>query len=376
MGVARRLAFGRLISLSGGSAAYIALIASIYGRTHSALWVSAAIFSGTVTSVIAAAPAGWVGDRFDRRAVLIASDLAAAAVSLGMALTGRPVALVALFGLLTIAESPFEPASAAAMPNVVGERDVARANALVAFTSSAAYLGGPLLGGAVLGAGASAAAVFGANAATFVVSGALVASIGRPFGSGDTAAHAGALAGMRLIAREPVLRRVVVAGVVSLFGVGIVGVASYPLSVDLGAGAQGYGAMTALLGGGGLVGAALAARLLRFRLQRVLVSSFATGAGGLALAGASPVLVPALAGMAVSGAARGLADVAETTLIQQRANDEIRSRVFGAQEGASHVAYSVSAFAGGLLTDLAGVRGAFAAAAACAAAAAIVASRR
>ena len=37
--VARRLAAGRLISLSGGSAAYIALVAAIYSATGSALIV-------------------------------------------------------------------------------------------------------------------------------------------------------------------------------------------------------------------------------------------------------------------------------------------------------------------------------------------------
>ena len=375
MGVARRLALGRLISLAGGSAAYIALVAAIYGRTGSALWVSAAIFAGTVASVVAAAPAGWIGDRFERRRVLIGSDVAAAVVSLAMALTGRPFALVVLFALLTIAESPFEPASAAAVPNIVAAEYVTRANALVAATSSAAYLGGPLLGGVLLGAGASAAAVFAANAATFVASAALVASIPRPFGRGDTAAHAGALAGVRLIAREATLRRVVVAGVISLFAIGIVGVASYPLSVDLGAGARGYGAMTALLGGGGVVGAALAARLLRLDPRRVLAWSFLGSGVGLALAGAVPALAPALAGMALSGAGRGLADVAQTTMIQKHAIDEARSRVFAAQEGAAHIAYSVSAIAGGLLTELAGVRGAFAAAAAFAVAAAAVVRR-
>jgi MFS family permease len=58
---------GRLISLSGGSAAYIALVASIYGRTHSAVWISAAIFASVVASVASAPLAGWIGDRFDRR---------------------------------------------------------------------------------------------------------------------------------------------------------------------------------------------------------------------------------------------------------------------------------------------------------------------
>jgi hypothetical protein len=49
--IARRLAFARLVSLSGGSAAYIVLVAALYGETGSALWVSAAIFSSVVSSL-------------------------------------------------------------------------------------------------------------------------------------------------------------------------------------------------------------------------------------------------------------------------------------------------------------------------------------
>jgi hypothetical protein len=144
------------------------------------------------------------------------------------------------------------------MPTLVGPEAVARANALVATTSSAAYLMGPLAGGLLLGAGASAPSLF-------VVSAAVVASIRRPFGSGGTESHPGVLAGVRLIRREPVLRPVVGASMASLLGFGIVNVAAYPLSLRLDGGTEGYGAMEALLGGGGLLGAALAGRLLTVR---------------------------------------------------------------------------------------------------------------
>jgi MFS family permease len=374
MGVARRLALGRLISLSGGSAAYIALVAAIYGRTHSAVWISAAIFASVVASVVSAPAAGWFGDRFDRRRVMIAADLAAAAGSLGMALSGQPWALVALMGLSTVVASPFEPASAAAMPNLVGPGDVPRANALVAATSSAAYLAGPLLGGVVLSAGVSSATLFVIDAATFLVSALLIATIRKPFGSGATDEHPGMLAGFRVIVREPRLRIPVLAGMVSLVGVGIVDVAAYPFSLQLGGGTRGYGAMTALLGGGGLLGAALAGRVLRAGSSRVLVWSFAAGAAGLALAGAAPVLAIGLGGMAIAGAGRGLGDVAATTLIQEQTNDAVRSRVFAAQEGAAHVAFSVSALSGGLLVQLLSARGAFAVATVFGAAAAAIAA--
>ena len=365
MAVVQRLAFARLVSLAGGSAAYIALVAAIYGETGSALWVSAAIFASVVTSVAAAAPAGWLGDRFDRRTVMIVSDLASVVVSLAMAATADHAwALVLLLGTSSATQAPFDPASASAIPQVVPERDVPRANSLVAASSSAAYLAGPLLGGALLGLGASPAEVFVADAATFLVSALFVWSVRRPFGRGSTAEHPGLLAGAHVIARERALLVPVLAGMLSLVGVGIVDVASYPLSLDLGGGATGYGAMTGLLGGGGLLGAALAARALRAGPVRVLTAAFAAGAAGIAAAAGAPVLAVCLVGMAVAGAGRGVGDVAETTLIQSRSADAVRSRVFAAQDGAAHIAFSVSAFGGGLLVELLGARGAFGVAAA------------
>ena len=375
MAVARRLALGRLISLSGGSAAYIALVRAVYdgGRP---LWISAAIFSSVVATVASAPFAGWLGDRFDRRAVMIGADLAAAAVSLAMASTTESAAaLVALMAASSVAQAPFEPASASALPNLVSEADIPRANALVASTSSAAYLVGPLLGGVVIAAGASAPTVFVADAGTFLVSALLVATIRRPFGRGSIETHPGVLAGIRVIVREPALRMLMLAGAISLVGIGIVDVASLPLSLHLGGGAAGYGAMTALLGGGGIVGAALAGRVVRRDSIGMLVGAFAASAAGLALAGAAPLLAIALAGVAVAGTGRGLGDVATVTLLQARAADEVRSRVFAADDAAGHAAFSVSAFTGGLLLHFVGVREAFAVAAAFALVAALVAAR-
>src|SRR6266508_401535 len=378
MDAARRLALGRLISLMGGSAAYIALIAALYERTGSAAWVSAALFAGVIGSVIGAPAAGHIGDRYDRRRVMIATDLGSAAVAGAMALViDRPAALVLLFGLLAVATSPFAPASAAAIPNLVGEEAVARANALVAATTSAGYLLGPLAGGLLLGVGASAPTLFAADGATFVVSAAFVASIRRSFGTvGGTESHPGVLAGVRLIVRERVLRLLMTASMTSLLGIGIVNVAAYPLSTRLGGGTEGYGAMESLLGGGGLVGAALAGRLLTAgRAPVIVVISFAVSGAGLALAGLAPVLAVALAGMAVAGTGRGLGDVADTTLVQARTVDAVRSRVFAAQDGAAHAAYSAAMLAGGVLVGAGGARLAVGTAAACGLLAALIASR-
>jgi hypothetical protein len=61
-----------------------------------------------------------------------------------------------------------------------------------------------------------------------------------------------------------------------------------------------------------------------------------------------------LTGVAFADAGRGLKDVTAVTLIQAHAADDVRSRFFVAQYGASHVAFSASAFTGVLPAELAG----------------------
>ena len=263
------------------------------------------------------------------------------------------------------------------MPNLVPAELLPRANALVAATSSASYLLGPLLGGLLLGAGASAPQLLAVDAASFVVSAALVVSIRRPFGlGGGTESEPGVWAGVRLIVREPVLRVLITASIVSLLGMGMVNVANYPLSIHLGGGTEGYGALEALLGGGGLLGAAIAARMLSAsRAPLIVTVTFAVSGLGLLLAGLAPVLAVALAGMAIAGAGRGLGDVADTTLVQARTDDARRSRVFAAQDGAAHAAYSAAMLVGGLIVATAGARAAVVTAGGCGLAAALVASR-
>ena len=173
------------------------------------------------------------------------------------------------------------------------------------------------------------------------------------------------LAGVRFIRGNRVLRLLVFAAMASLFGMGIVNVASYPLSLRLGGGTEGYGAMEALLGGGGLIGVALAGRLLTpSRAPAIVAISFAASSVGLAAASLAPALLLALAGFAVAGGGRGLGEVAETTLVQARATDAVRSRVFAAQDGAAHVAFTAAMLAAGVLVEAGGPRASVATAAA------------
>jgi hypothetical protein len=67
--------------------------------------------------------------------------------------------------------------------------------------------------------------------------------------------------------------------------------------------------------------------------------------------------------------------VADITLVQAQTEDAVRSRVFAAQDGAAHAAFSAAMLAGGVLVGVGGARVAVVTAAGCGLAAALVASR-
>src|SRR2546422_509840 len=113
----RRLTVARLISVTGSAAAFMALNFVIYERTQSATWVAAALFLTFGTIGFASPFAGALGDRFDRKKVMITSDLAGVGCFLAMALVHAPWLLLLFAFLAALAEAPFFSASSAAIPN-------------------------------------------------------------------------------------------------------------------------------------------------------------------------------------------------------------------------------------------------------------------
>ena len=165
----RRLALARLISITGSAAAYTALMFEIYDRTGSAVWLAASLLVTEGLTGVVAPLTSILGDRFDRRKVMIWSDLAAAACFAGMSVAPVPGPLVFVALLSAFAEAPFWPASGAAIPNLVPEDQVSWANSLIAVGRNLGIMLGPAVGGLLLAA-AGAPAVFLINAASFVIS--------------------------------------------------------------------------------------------------------------------------------------------------------------------------------------------------------------
>ena len=359
----RRLALARLISITGGAAAFAALNFTIYERTGSAAWLSASLLLTFGASGLFAPLGGMLGDRFDRRRVMIASDLAGAAAFAAMAFVEDPALLLAIGFVTAVVETPFWSASQAAIPNLVSKDELPWANGLLQLGANAGIMLGPAVGGvllAVIGSGM----VFGLNALSFVLSALVVATVRGRFSedrSEHEDEHRGIKAGFVFIAHDRILRILVIAWTVFVFGIGMVMVADVPLVEEFGSGATGYGLLIGCWGAGSVLGS-LAGRKLNERIEpkALFVGTAVIGVttAGVAL---SPWFPPVLVLILLAGAADAVVMVADRSIQQRRTPDVVRSRVVSASESMITIALAVGFVLGGPALELLGPRGVYAA---------------
>ena len=349
----RRIAAARLISIAGSAAAYTALMYTVYERTGSPTWLSATLFLTFGVSGFFSPIGGMIGDRFDRKRVMIVSDLLGAACFLAMALTSDPAWLLGFAFLSAVCETPFWSASGAAIPNLVPSDRLSWANGLVQLGKNAGVTVGPAVGGLLL-AWIGPSWVFGLNAVSFVVSAALVAMVHARF-SGDRTEeqereHRGLRAGFVFIGRDRLLRTLVLAYVALVFGMGFVMVADVPLVEHFGAGAVGYGLLITAWGGGAVAGSFAGRWLDKDREPKVLFLGLVLIGLTTAAIAVSPWFAPILVLALLSGLGDAVTIVADQGIQQRRAPDVVRSRVMAATEALVTVSYAVAlAFAGRVL---------------------------
>ena len=371
----RRVAAARGISLTGSQAAFAALAYIVYRLTNeSAAWLSVTLLLTMGMQGLVQPVASWFGDRFDRRRVLVVSDLLAAGGFVALAFARTPGQLVAIACVTAILEAPVWAVAAAAIPNLVDEDHLSWANGQVAIGRNLGSFAGPLLGTAIAAALApgmhplsdrlyvAGAFVFGINAVSFLVSAWL---IGRTPGRFNDERHAegehvGIRAGFRYAMSDRVLRAILVGWSVLILGAGLILVAELPLADSFEQGAFGYGLLNALWAGGAALGAVLAGRWLTARREPQTLL-FAILVGGLIMFGIgwSPLWILALAFVVTEGICEGFASVAEQGLLQRRTPDDVRSRVVGAVEAATLIALAISFAIGGQIVDVVGPRAAY-----------------
>jgi MFS family permease len=314
-----RLLLGSLAVSSCGDWLYnIALLAFVYERTGSATWLALTTAARVLPIVLLGPLGGVLADRWDRRRLIIASDLVRAALMVALAAVaalGMPVLLAPLLAAAATAAGTVQPPSvAASTPRLVAAADLQRANAARAAIGQGAIVAGPALGAVLLAASSPAVAIL-ANAATFLASATAIAAI--PAGPAFRPARAGA--GSRLLAElrggvdalrgAPAAVRVVAADVLCSAVYGVQTVALVLVAREVGAGAGGYGLLLGAFGVGGLAGAAVAGRLDGAQWRRTLAVALGLVALTAAALGVVGTLWLAVALAVAGGAGAVVAEV-------------------------------------------------------------------
>jgi MFS family permease len=358
-----RLYLAQLTSFAGDWFATVALLGLALELTGSSTIASLVLVLQTGGFAAAAPLAGILADRFDRRRLLVAADLARVPVALTFLLARDPdtlwIAFVAVL-LLAVGAAVFEPTSSASLPNLVEPDELPAANVLIGSAWGTMLAVGAALGGLVaVTLGRDAA--FVVNAGSFAVSAWLIVGIRRPLQAQREAGHAvmgGAIEAIRTAVRFARERRVVAAFVLSKtsFGVGtgVVALLAVFGRDVFDAGDAGIGVLFAARGLGALVGPFVARSVMGTDdrgLIRGIAVSFVAAAGCYAIFPLAPALW--VAAVLVFGAhCGGGAQWALSTLgIQRSTPDAIRGRMFSLDYGLVTLTIAVSTLAAGLLAD-------------------------
>ncbi len=146
----RRLWMGDVISLLGDWLSFVAVSLLALERGSTLLAVAMVLVAHALPTALLAPFSGWVTDRFDRKRLLVGASTLRGVVALSMAGAAYADSLVAVEALLLlrVALGAFvEPAAVAALPRLVKEDEIGKANALMAATWSLLFAVGVALGG-------------------------------------------------------------------------------------------------------------------------------------------------------------------------------------------------------------------------------------
>ena len=353
---------GQTISFVGDAVSMVALVILVVQLTGSASAVGGALVAHLLPT-FASPLFGVLADRFDRRVVLVVSDLVRATLVLGLVFVRDLVLIYGLIFLMGFARTLFNPTIRAAFPSVVGEGYLARANSLIGGSFSASVTVGPALGG-LLVAVVGVSGAFLLDAATYLISASLLSRIPlpRPQREGEEVSVLRELrSGFSYLAGARVPLAMMVGAFLTVLATDLATPAEVFLAKStFDAGDVGYGLLVSVWGGGMVLGSALMAVLGdRLRLLPAYFLGIFVWALALASTGLSPTFVLALAMLAVAGAANGLDNVVTDTILQRHVPNALLGRVFSVKYLGYGAGEALAYPAGGVLVDTLGPRSTF-----------------
>jgi MFS family permease len=329
---------GDFVSNLGAQATLVALPFQLYLLTHSALVVGLLGAVEVVPLVSMSLLGGAIADRMDRRRLLLLTQIGLVATSGGLALLtafGHPAVgvLYALGGLLAGFNALQNVALSALVPNLIDRERLPRVLAVSYGLSALSMVLGPAVGGVLIAAlSIQSAYVIDAVSCLAVVFTLLLISPQPPIVSGE---HAKVLAsigdGLRYVFSNRALVGSFAIDLVAMtFGMPRALFAVLSVSV-FHAGAAGAGALYAAVPAGATVAAVLTGWINHARrLGIVVIWAVAVWGAAVALAGLMRSLWPAVALLAVAGAADSISAVCRSTINQTVTPDHMRGRMSAA----------------------------------------------
>lgn len=359
-----RLLVGEFISGIGDWLYLVAILVVIYAETQSAVLLGIMGAARILPYILLSVPAGIVVDRYDRRMVLIVTDVARGVIMLalaGMVVLGAPVYLIIGLSILAACFSTFfGPAIAALLPTLVDETELGPANSAWATLDNLAFIVGPALAGVLLATGGLSVA-FLLNAVSFAVVAVILWRL--PVGERNAVVTDGAPAptpdpeptvGWRTLV-APLSGPFVLDSVTSFVGGGL-GVLTVVIAIEvLGAGEAGTGYLNAATGVGGVLAGLAAGSLVARRLSVPLLVGGIVSGIGLIWLGFTDSLVPAMLAIGVGVAGAFLLDVVNTTLIQRTVPDAFRGRAMGLVQMSSAIFYAAGSLLFPIIASIYGV---------------------
>ena len=358
----RSLWLAQVISLTGDWFNTIASVIIINRYAASGLAVGGLFIARALPPFLLGAVAGVVADRFDRRKILILSDVLRAAIVLGFLWVDRPERLWLLYGLTILqfsVSSFFEPARAALTPALVATDELLTANTLASVTWSAMLTFGGAIGGLT-------ASFFGVRVSlivdslSFLASAMLVLSITGQFRS--QAAHALESGWKNFVDGLNYVRQNLDVGLVTLVkALGQVG--SFDIIAALYAarvfhygqdGATTLGLMFTAFGVGAVIGPLIANRLGDSSvtwLRRAILGGFLCMPIAWFIVGIAPSLFVVLLGCVLRGIGGSINWTYSEVLLQISVPDHLLGRVFAFDFAVFTLAVSISLWLTGFITD-------------------------
>lgn len=363
----RKLWLAALISLTGDWFNTIASMMIVNRYTETDLAISWILIARTLPRFLLGPLAGVFADRFNRKKIMVVSDLMRAGIVLSFLFVDRPERVWLIYVLTTaqfVLASFFEPSSSALMPGLVeGKDELMTANVLMSITWSSMLAIGAALGGVFAGIfGADMALVM--DAATFLLSASLVLQI--PYQrkaisvEERVSGYRDMLEGFTYVAKRP---QVLTLTLIKTFGqigssdilIAVFAEQYFPYGKE---GALSLGVMFGAAGLGALIGPLISNRLTRgehLALRRAIQYGYLLIPAGWALVAWSPNLWIVSAGILVRLAGSSINWTYSNVLIQTEVPDRFLGRVFALDLGVFTLASSTSIFLTGYFLDTFGL---------------------